>query len=995
MIILPFNIGFIGIEPDYLFNSNFNAYSEYIKSSAEIKNDNLFINVPTIETDYKYNFAEYNIGAWMLTQIKLKNAGFLPIDRINKLRNIEVVKNVYAEDGKTLLQSYVTTFNTFDTDSTIDEERELWSNITNDTYLLRFDDDGLLNENGNNIIYAINDSSLGNNLSCSVDIIDCGSNLNSELNCDINKVVLFENSILTFKDNKLCTDRKMQVINNDIINVDIRKTKDYTLDGIKSISDGNNLKIAIFNNGIKERPYMNIDNFNRTICEENLDNKDFANLITKQLDFSYQNQELFDNNYNNSLNTILDYDLSLLNNIYKSKVYCDYCTGKELNNLLSVINNKQYMIVPRMSYENHQSYCIVFVNGVIIDTYSEAIVTPDEMYIPIYREFKDNDTIEFMHFLNCNNNELQFKYSKDAVKYKKFISDEDLKLFSTNIDDDLFTYKFDYNADEISFNINGIEDNLIGKDVIAVSKNKFVYERLVVDQKSYKIRLGKQFRYCDNQNQYYLFINGRRILDDSFLITIPKITRPFDHMYIYTSKFVNPNDRIELFYLPFELSNINKDETIQLSRDGYIKFDRTKLDIPVDPRYYLFFINGKKIPNNKLLPVGDNKLRILEDTKSLNTLVISTTYEESIDEVKTRLHRNTKSVMENIIDNILSMNTSNKYDKLDYFLGKAIGIYMSDSEDNALVRYVGKIAILNEIVRDFWVTNGYEYEASSFLYDYYTDEFIVRTSEDGNDILPSMDGTIENINIIKSPLHYLYFSFMDNMPEYFEYGYQINNPIINWEYEMPYGDEEELQWQRINNEDIDTSIRQYQISDIITSDTTYHIEASDGIDTCEYSLDIKFANGIYYGLVDEDTLDKKDSDVYTNNPQKLISDLNKRVKPNRDLSLINYKFGNNKYFIYAAPKRLVYDSDGKSMITFYNPDIKSVKMRDDKTIPKFTNGLLDDTKSLISLDEFKMEYFTECDFINKYGYSEKYVIFKSNGFFTRLYEDTKFELYVK
>ena len=42
-----------------------------------------------------------------------------------------------------------------------------------------------------------------------------------------------------------------------------------------------------------------------------------------------------------------------------------------------------------------------------------------------------------------------------------------------------------------------------------------------------------------------------------------------------------------------------------------------------------------------------------------------------------------------------------------------------------------------------------------------------------------------------------------------------------------------------------------------------------------------------------------------------------------------------------------------------------------------------------------MEVLTEFKYTNIFGYVEDYVIFKSNGYFTRLYDNTKFSIYVR
>ena len=51
--------------------------------------------------------------------------------------------------------------------------------------------------------------------------------------------------------------------------------------------------------------------------------------------------------------------------------------------------------------------------------------------------------------------------------------------------------------------------------------------------------------------------------------------------------------------------------------------------------------------------------------------------------------------------------------------------------------------------------------------------------------------------------------------------------------------------------------------------------------------------------------------------------------------------------------------------------------------------------NLKKLNKYKMEEFAEVDFINKFGYKEKYTIFKTNGFFVNIKEELSFDFYIR
>ena len=1014
IVVLPFKIGYVGTESDYLFNKNFNALHEYIQSSAEIINDKLHIDVPLYKTDYMYNNEVHNIGAWMYNQLRLRYLGLLSEDRIRKLRAINVDKYVYDENDNPI-DVYNTIFNIFDTDSYDWNVYESLCNLpkSKSRYqtqaLFRFNDDGLLDENGNTMICLVDTNTLRMNQYSSNDNIIY--NIQDSIDNIINK-----DNYMVFKNGLLCTDYDISFKMCNTSKIDVTNTTEYTEDGkIIQQTENNSTVVKVFYNDSIEKIENNNFHFTNNTYKNQISynyivngttDKDYLDMFEESLDFRYWNYTAFNTNYSEGLNKIIEYNPSLFNPIYKTYVHSDYMTGSEVNATLDkriCYVDRYGLKVPRMKYEDHETYAMVFVNGVLIDRYYDMLVYPNVQFIPVDEEFNDDDTIEFLYFLNCNNNELSFVYDDtDEDIFDTVIPEEDLKLFSTEVDDLLEYHQFEYDLENIAFpvyerdennKIGVIDEYMNGKNVIAVSSKKFVYQHLVVDRKAYKILLGQQFRYCDNQRQYWLFINGRRVLDDTFLITIPKVTRPFDHMYLYTTKFVNPEDRIELFYVPIYFANMNEDYSIEMQENGYIETDRLTLDVPYSNELYMYFINGKKICPKDILNVSTNMVRITKDLKTTHTLVINNTVIENMPEVTDYIKDSTKESKLDTMINYIKDNFG--YGELDILFNQYT--QMTDIEDNALVRFVARIAIINEIIRDFWVTSGYEYQDNPFIYDYEMDEFLVKDPETGVYTLPSLDAT-KDINIIKYGLHHLYFTIMDDMPEYFEIGTVIENPIYSWEYNDNYNTQT-IDWQRFDDIDLNKDLRQYQTNEIITRDTSHTIYASNGYNDCETTINIKFCNGIYYGFIDEDLIDNKNSDIYHDDPDRLLHDITKSIQPTADLDLLDVIINNNRYFIYALPKRLIYDADGKMVLSFYLPDLSSDEVKlannDDKTTPVLTNGDMDQSNCLIDLEEYKMEVFTEFNYTNDSGYTEPYVVYKSNGYFTRLYDETKFNINIR
>lgn len=748
---------------------------------------------------------------------------------------------------------------------------------------------------------------------------------------------------------------------------------------------------------------------------------------------------------------------------------------------------------------------------------------------------------------------------------------------------------YDYNLDKLQ------------SMFVATSKHKFIYQRLYVDQKAYRIEIHKRFRYCDNQRQYLLFINGRRMKQDSFLVTIPKHTRPFTGLYLYTARFVNPDDRIELFYLPYEMTDINIDNNPrnELKESGYLDYDKTDINAPLSKELYLFFINGKKIPYDDIIDVDSHTIRVTVNTNTLKYPAITAINVDEIPKVTEYLMDQNRYSKHDALVNYIKTRVRNGYDELD----KAFGNYtkMTDGEEDKIWADVAHIAILNEIVRDWWVTSGYPYQEQLFVYDYEEDE-LYEQMVDGTLILPALDAN-PKINIEKNEVSLLYF-YSDSKDLLFEIGDQCNSFKLYWEYSQRLNQDLMILSQSINGIPIDINDREYEWVENISKTTNYKFEANTGQQYLIKNITLDFVNGIYWGLLDEDQLqyyelkrnvvwlddiialipkngiipglkeqelesgnyelrgkieeenyiirgisyDKESAiqiniwddlptevydialdnidailedgsvykdifarvireryinhtqimdvyggeeifavtndgrvihdifgqliywdqmknlnvvDVYNDdiyailddgtkwdnlfyqmvdhpvdNPElyndrnvnrwksngyetieknpmntireyydvadlhQMLDHLDKHLLRSADIKLNDYIIGNNKYFVFTCPKRLVYNGSKSNNVEFFFPELDSedilANCRDDKTTPLYTNGRYDKlTKSLHKLYKMQMDYMGEFKYTNKFGYTEPYLMWKTNGFFTRLFENYGMDIHIK
>lgn len=628
--------------------------------------------------------------------------------------------------------------------------------------------------------------------------------------------------------------------------------------------------------------------------------KEYLKFCFKYLDFNLSDKKDYSDNVSTAKLEELKYDVTLFNDLYDSNVICTTIDGEEANRQLEIPNAFEYgrgLKIPRQKYFDHETYCLVFLNGDLFEFYSSMIVYHDFFFIPVPKEysFDGGDYIEFMYFTGINNNEYTLtekaidslittksflKYSEEYQNYytidKDFMyGDNDLTVSYIDNSDNLYQFNKDEikvfaqypnyylqyeelinKDDRIAFNIGTLYNNKIHLlpyniksygDITLVSKYKFIYQRIYPASKGYRFRLDKRFRYCDNSKQYMLFINGRRIHDSSFFITIPKISRPFWGIYLYTSKFVSPEDRVEVVYVPIEMEDINRNDKFKFDSNGYIEaMRRDKLNTPLDPKFYQFFINGKKIPSKYLKPVGTSMLKVTKDIKATTSLVVN----KIVDIDNKELINYYNGTNECLYDKIISF-VRKSYglgmDELNNLIGS--WVKMSDVETDKLTSNVDRIAILNELIRDFWVSSGYNY-TEPFMYDYEIDRFITKNGDLLE--LPSLDATRE-INIPKNDVRLLYFLAEPDI--YYEKGNQVHYIRFIWEYSNSIYNkdiEPNIISQKINGMSVDVSSRLYDWTKPINDDLKVTLITNTPTGEISASYDIKFIDPIFYGCIDED-----------------------------------------------------------------------------------------------------------------------------------------------
>ena len=158
-----------------------------------------------------------------------------------------------------------------------------------------------------------------------------------------------------------------------------------------------------------------------------------------------------------------------------------------------------------------------------------------------------------------------------------------------------------------------------------------------------------------------------------------------------------------------------------------------------------------------------------------------------------------------------------------------------------------------------------------------------------------------------------------------ELGEKLIGLILNWSYnKIP-------TYQKLDNVLIDNELRKYTVEKEISSNTSFKLEVSDGKTTVNRTASINFYNGRYYGVSNSETYDSD-----------FILSLNKTLTNSRACNF-TVNCGAGQYIFFAIPTR------------FGTPTF---------TVGGFSGGF---------------NKIKTISFVNKFGYSEGYDIWKSTN----------------
>lgn len=466
---------------------------------------------------------------------------------------------------------------------------------------------------------------------------------------------------------------------------------------------------------------------------------EYITRLNEKFDFNYNKNISYEENVYNSLNYIMKYNSGLLNTVYKDKsnISSRVYTGIEIN---SKMDNKGYVTMSRRIGTDTSTQVIILKNGELYKGYSELRYKNKNFIFPII-DIKDDDVIEILSFKNIDNRRIKLSFDSlgdDIYLMDSSVDMDNMKLFTMNVETHEFNierkdsvqYEIDYSYERMSNNtIKIIPNNSFYYDrtLSLASRRQFRYASKIAKECCIDIELPDEFRFCNEKEKYLVFVNGRKIDNQNFKVTIFKPTRPFDDISTYVNIPLEKGDKLEVIYVPDRLEEVVVYPNIDLT--GNIVIDKSKIAYNFDKDLYLLFINGKKIRTDQMIDIDQTRVKIISDIKSIRNLCVIKHIGD--EEILSSLFNENKDKITEIIDSLTN-------EELNKLYGDKV---IEDIEDDFKENEISMKSVMYKLIHDYYL-RPYINTGEEFIYDF-DDEFLEKDDE-GNIIIRALDASLED-----------------------------------------------------------------------------------------------------------------------------------------------------------------------------------------------------------------------------------------------------------
>ena len=459
----------------------------------------------------------------------------------------------------------------------------------------------------------------------------------------------------------------------------------------------------------------------------------YFRILKNAFDIPIDKTKSWEQNRTVALDYIAQYDSRLFNEYYKSHKQfivraVDYAW------IQSHLDEGGYLRIPRRFTLHHNFYIILFRNGELMKLNQMAKYEGHDYVVPV-DEIVSGDSVEIWYFIGAKNYEYDMKISASQpylpLDQDYFYIPDDMRIYCNKTN----RHNFEYPADglqnfEVPYTLQNINDSdhrqirvrfdntfYYDKDLIMTSGNRFVYYSLNITATSqttdyvnfFKIDLGTHFMYCNEYDRYLVFYNGRRLSNDQYRLVLPGSDGlPFYRYQVYIGKPMKNGDRIDVIYLPHYCLDIDT-TNITFDTNGFLSVPKNKIWAALDNEIYTYWLNGKKIDQKNIIPIGENKVRIAKNPKTKKTprVTLMLEYKSDYDELKNRFVTYT-SQWDQVLNSVGSIKD---------LLGLPTVSY-TNSEATYFTEAFGMRAIMHEVLRDWYISNLYADCTRPFYYEY-------------------------------------------------------------------------------------------------------------------------------------------------------------------------------------------------------------------------------------------------------------------------------------
>ena len=498
---------------------------------------------------------------------------------------------------------------------------------------------------------------------------------------------------------------------------------------------------------------------------------EYMTSLSPEFDPPYDHDHSSTENDDSILEYLDQYDSMLFNRVYQSNqefidLEVDYAW------ITSHLDEDGNLKIPRRFQDGVNFYIIVLVNGELYEYYRMHKYEFGWFYCPI-QNMQDGDTIELLYFKNAKNFELNANIAEDEpyLKLDPWIYNNDMRIFSKHTTDTYFnfpedaqtmfpvdyTLEYDQNDDK-ALRIRFTNEYYYGKDIVIANCHRFQYQWFDYDNittptiidsdgttTSYFILdLQDKFYYDNEYDRFLVFYNGKRLINDLYRLVLPyRSTTPFTKAMLYLCVPIKEGDRVEVFYLPHHFNDIwtGNDGTSIMDEHGTITIDKSSLSFSLDSQLYSVWINARKLPNSAIKNISSTKLQITTDLTSTRDVRISTMIsdEQIYTEFKDRFS-NTESNWDKTIE---------QYGDHFTLLGMTAPT-ITDTDEPAFPETIPTVAVMREIIRNWYQANPLVDTTAPFIYDYDDVDQSIIFAQDaaGNDLLDVADSNAtDNLNV--------------------------------------------------------------------------------------------------------------------------------------------------------------------------------------------------------------------------------------------------------